>query len=179
MSQIRIANRYAKSILELAIEQNELGRVSEDIDYLREAFKGHDLYNLIKSPIIDKSKKLAIFTKIFEGKLSSLTTKFLERVIGKGRESVIPEMISSFTEQYNDRKGIVAATLTTTSSMNQATLEGLKQKINTLVGEDKQLTLEVKQDDSLIGGYVLEFEDKRFDASVKYKLDNIRKSFSA
>ena len=103
----------------------------------------------------------------------------MERVIRKGRESIIPEMIKSFIDQYNEKNGIVAATLTTTSSMSNSALEGLKRKINSLLGDDKQITLIIKQDDSLIGGYVLEYEDKRYDASVRYKLDNIKKSFSA
>jgi F-type H+-transporting ATPase subunit delta len=179
MSQLRIAYRYAKSILELAAEQNDLSRVSEDFDYLREAFKGRELHNLVKSPIINKAKKLDIFNKLFTGKLSDLTVVFLNRVITKGRESLIPEILTSFVDQYNEKKGIVAATLITTSDISNSAMENLKRKINAFVGADKQITLEVKKDDSLIGGYVLEYEDKRYDASVKYKLENIQKSFSA
>ncbi len=179
MSEIRIANRYAKSILELAKERNEIGQVSADIEYLKNAFESRELFNLIKSPIINKGKKLDIFSKLFSDNLSHLTNLFLIRVIKKGRESIIPEMVESYHSQYNESEGITAVTLTTTSSISSELLDSIKSKMTSIVGEGKQIILEVKHDDGLIGGYVLEFEDKRYDASVKYKLENIKKSFSA
>ena len=179
MSEIRIANRYAKSILELGIEQNSLSNVADDFAYLKAAFQHQELFNLIKSPIISKDKKRSIFSKLFTGKISSITDLFLQRVINKGRESIIPEMVKSFDQQYNSLKGIMAVKLTTTSLMTSNALEVVKGKINQMVGDGKQVNLEVEHDDTLIGGYVVEFEDKRYDASVKHQLDNIKKSFSA
>lgn len=179
MSELRIASRYAKSILELASEENELEVVANDIKYLELAFESRDLVNLIKSPIIHTDKKLKIFSRLFEGKLSKLTMLFLQRVIRKGRESIIPQMVESFTEQYNEKLGIVAVSLTTMPDTVESTIESIKSKIDELLGADTQVALELKQDPELIGGYILEYGDKRYDASVKYQLENIKKSFSS
>ncbi len=179
MSDIRIANRYAKSILDLAVEQNQLPQIHQDMDFLRQAFQNRDLYNLIKSPIINKGKKLDIFSKIFNNNVSHLTLLFLSRVIKKGRESIIPEMVTAFTGQYNDKKGIVDVILITVSNMDQRSLETIKAQVQGIIGQGKNINLEVRQDDSLLGGFVLEYEDKRYDASVKHQLENIRKTFSA
>lgn len=179
MSDIRIANRYAKSILDLAVEKNELEQVTKDIDMLNAAFESRELYNLIKSPIIGQMKKLSIFSTLFSGKISNLTQAFLERVIKKGRESIIPEMLSSFHSQFNDRKGIVAVELTTMPNLGADALEQIKGQVRGIVGAGKDVTINVHHDDSLIGGFVLEYEDKKYDASVKHKLNKLKKSFSA
>ncbi len=179
MSDLRIANRYAKSILDLAAEQNTLSQVSNDIEYLRNAFESRDLYNLIKSPIINKGKKIDIFSKLFSGKLSELTQLFLTRVIKKGREDIIPEMVQAFNNQYNEQQGITDVTLTTVSNLSQQAMQAIKARVAGLVGENKDINLEIRHDDSLIGGFVVEYEDKRFDASVKHQLEKIKKSFSA
>ena len=88
-------------------------------------------------------------------------------------------MVQSFDSQYNAKQGVIAVRLTTTASMTASALEAVKEKINILVGEGKRVNLEVIHDGSLIGGYIVEFEDKRYDASVKHQLENIKKSFSA
>lgn len=178
MSVIRIANRYAKSILDLAAEQNDLDRVAADMAHLKVALENRDLFNLIKSPIISKGSKLEIFSKVFSGKISKLTDLFLQRVIRKGRESVIPEMVDSFNDQYNTMRGIVDVKLTTTPAITADALASVKSKIKSMVG-DKQVNVQIVHDDSIIGGYIVEFGDKRYDASVKHQLENIKKTFSA
>lgn len=179
MSDIRIANRYAKSILDLAVEKNEVEQVTKDIDFLNQAFQSRDLYNLIKSPIIGQMKKQSIFSKLFSGKISNLTQAFLERVIKKGREAIIPDMISSFHSQFNDRKGIVAVRLTTMPNLSADALDKIKGQARTIVGDSKDVTINVEHDASLIGGFILEYEDKKYDASVRQQLNKLRKSFSA
>ena len=67
MSVSRISSRYAKSLLDLARERNELDTVLKDIESFNEATKNRDFFLLLKSPIVKTDKKLAIFKAIFEG----------------------------------------------------------------------------------------------------------------
>ncbi len=69
MSVTRIATRYAKSLMELAMEQGKLTQVSADIISLNEASRNRDLYLMLKSPIINGDKKIAVLEAIFKGKL--------------------------------------------------------------------------------------------------------------
>jgi len=180
MSDIRIAHRYAKSILDLASDQGQLDAVNNDMQYLQTAFdKSRELYNLIKSPIINKGKKLDVFSKLFSNNISNISQVFLKRVISKGRESIIPEMIQSFQSIYNERQGITDVTLTTIANVSAASMDTIQARMKEIIGVDRQINLHTKTDDSLIGGFILEFEDKRIDASVKHQLENIKKTFSA
>jgi len=94
MSVIRIASRYAKSIIDLATERGELDTVLSDMKGMQEAVKNRDLYLLFKSPIVKSDKKLSVFNAIFDGKLSNLSSEFFKIIMRKGREQYIPEIVT-------------------------------------------------------------------------------------
>ena len=101
MSSIRIASRYAKSLLDLATETNKVEQIKTDFALFSDALKSRDLQLLIKSPIIKPDKKLGIFKAIFDGKIDELTSSFFEIVIKKGREGLLSLIhISEPTRPY-------------------------------------------------------------------------------
>ena len=85
MSISRISARYAKSLIDLAVEQNVLDQVVNDIQAFIGITKNRDFYLLLKSPIINTTKKLQIFKSIFEGKVNNITYSFFDIIIRKGR----------------------------------------------------------------------------------------------
>jgi hypothetical protein len=64
MSAVRLSARYAKSLIDLAIEQNKLERVKEDVEYFHQASRVRDLHLLLKSPIVHTSTKRKVFGKL-------------------------------------------------------------------------------------------------------------------
>jgi F-type H+-transporting ATPase subunit delta len=178
MSEHRIAERYAKSVIGLAEEQNQLDTISSDFASLKEAFKNRDLYNLMKSPIVYGGQKLRIFNLIFGDSLSTLTKAFIQRVIKKGREDIIPEMIEEFVIQYNKKKGITQVKLTTAKALTEEALTKIKKAIANVIGESGNVDLEISVNPDLIGGFVVDLDDQVYDASIRHKLENLKKSFS-
>ena len=175
MSTGRIASRYAKSLIELAQDQGKLDRVMEDMKGFQEALGSRDLYMLIKSPIIKGDKKLSIFKAIFEGKIDELTAAFFNIIIRKGRERFLPEIGSAFEDQYRKINNITKAQVTTATAMNDAQLEEVKRNLSVVGADQGKVELEVVVDPDIIGGFVLEVEDKLYDASVKNKLAKLKK----
>ncbi|MFZ1751929.1 MAG: F0F1 ATP synthase subunit delta, partial [Saprospiraceae bacterium] len=100
MSVSRISGRYAKSLIDLSLERNELEVIKKDMEYFAQAIKNRDLYLLLKSPIINADKKLSIFKQIFDGKVNKTTMAFFEIIIKKGREMYLPEITVDFNNQY-------------------------------------------------------------------------------
>ena len=178
MSEHRIADRYAKSIIDLAEEQNQLDVVSMDFTTLKKAFENRDLFNMMKSPIVHGSQKLKIFKLIFEDKLSTLSNAFIQRVIKKGREFLIPEMIEEFVIQYNEKKGITLVKLTTANPLSEDALSKIKSAIQSVLKDTGSVDLNVSVDPDLIGGFVIDLDDRVYDASVRHKLEKLKKSFS-
>lgn len=178
MSVIRIASRYAKSLLDLAKDQNVMDDVVSDMEGFNKMVENRDLYLLLKSPIINVGKKAEIFDALFEGKVTKLTKAFLDIVLRKGREALLPEISTEFLNQYKVMKGISTVRLTTAAPISDATLEGLKTKLLSSTATDQLVDIETKVDESIIGGFIVEIGDKLIDASVSHKLARLAKEMT-
>ncbi|MCB0639602.1 MAG: ATP synthase F1 subunit delta [Lewinella sp.] len=177
MSVKRIAGRYAKSLLELAQEQHKLERVTEDVQSFQQAMGNRDLYLLFKSPIVNASKKTAIVNQLFQGKYDELTLAFLRILITKGREGYLPEIAAEYMDQYKHLMHITTVKVTTAQPISPASLESLRKQLQTSKATDEKVEIVTAVDPELIGGFVLEFDDNIYDASIAYKLDKLRRDF--
>ncbi|MEQ1744966.1 MAG: ATP synthase F1 subunit delta [Saprospiraceae bacterium] len=177
MSVTRIATRYAKSLLELAIEQKSVEPVYADMDTLRSAVKHRELYMLLKSPIVHSDKKKAVLHALLEGKVSTLTLAYLDLLVNKGREMYIPEISAELVRQYKVLKRITSVRVISAIPLTDTVLDGLRKKLldNGLTTENLEIETRVTPD--LIGGFVLEFDNKRYDASVANKLAELKSEF--
>ena len=178
MSAHRIAVRYAKSLLDLAIERGELDQVLHDMDQLKASLSSRDFYLMVKSPIISTGKKKVIFDRLFKDSLNKTVISFLQILVRKGRENLLPEIVDSFKEQYRTYKQISPVVLTTAVDLDEKTIAQIKEKLIRSGQTEKNVELLVKVDPSLIGGFRLEFEGKEYNTSLAYRLDEMRKQFS-
>jgi len=179
MSVIRIASRYAKSLLDLAKDQNAMDEVVSDMEGFSKMVENRDLYLLLKSPIINAGKKADVFNALFEGKVNKLTKAFFDISLRKGRERYLPEIATEFLNQYKKMKGISSVKLTTASPISNAALEAIKAKLLASDVTDSAVEIETSVDESLIGGFVVEIGDKLIDASVSHKLAQLAKTMTS
>jgi len=177
MPNPRLAARYAKSILDLAIEKGQLEEVYNDMLFLQQAFRSSkELVVMIKSPVIKADKKDKVLDTITAGRVSVITSSFNKLLVSKGREFYLPEIITAFIGQYKDYKGIHMVKLTTAVPVS----EELKKTIVDKISADKSLKnieLVTAVDEKLIGGFVLEIGDEMVDGSIAFDLKNIKKQF--
>src|SRR5215471_6201543 len=116
----RLSARYAKAVLDLAIERNQLDTVYNDMLFLDAACRGsRDLVNLLRSPIIKADKKGKILEAITAGRVSDVTASFNRLLLAKEREAYLPEIAASFIEQYKEYKGIRTVKLTTATAVGE------------------------------------------------------------
>ena len=175
MSLSRIASRYAKSFIDLAVERNQSDKIMGDMNVLKDALSNRDLYLLAKSPIVKPDKKSQIFTSLFEGKVDTLTMEFLKIIIRKGREVYLPEIVSQAIHQYKKMNNVTSASLTTAVNLSSETVDEIEQKLQEISGVDGQIDLEVKTDEEILGGFILEIESQLYDTSVKNQLSELKK----
>src|SRR4051812_10039428 len=102
-----VASRYAKSLLDLAIEMKQVEEVNKDMRLIKSVcHQNRELSLLLKSPVIGTEKKNAIVKAIFDGKVSKTTLSFLNLLTLKRREGDIEEIAIAFNDQYNLNKNI-------------------------------------------------------------------------
>lgn len=177
MSNARLAGRYAKSILDLATEQDQLEAVYADMKYIQSVCNASaDFTNMLRSPIIKADQKNKIMDAITKDKVSVLTQSFTNLIVKKAREAELPEIAAAFIEQYNSIKGIHQVVLTTAVEVTDAMKKSIEEKVKL---ENKFISVELttKTDEALIGGFVLEFNNNLLDASIARDLKDIKKQF--
>ncbi len=174
----RVAGRYAKSLIDLAVERGNLQSVVGDIEQLSQAVKNRDLYLMLKSPIINADKKESIMKILFGNTFDATTMAFINICITKGREDILPEIAADFLAEYKKMQGITTVKVTTATPLSISAMDALRQKLVSSSITAKNVEIETAVNPDLIGGYVVEFGDKLYDASVANKLAALKKEFS-
>ncbi len=178
MQNPRLAERYAKSLIDFSQEQNQLEPVYNDIMLLDAICRqSREFVLMLKSPIINADKKHKIIDAVAQDKISKITQTFIKLLAGKSRESNLPEIITSFIEQYNKIKGIHKVKLTTATPITDEIKNSFIRKIEAGTSINN-IKLETIVNEKLIGGFVLEMEGKLIDASILRDLNDVKKQFA-
>jgi F-type H+-transporting ATPase subunit delta len=173
----RLASRYAKSLIDLSLERGELEKVFADMKWLNDVCKSNrDFVNVLRSPVIKPDVKKKVIAAVTDSRVSELTNAFIRLLVTKGRESVLPEILTAFIASYKKHNNIQIVKLTSASPLSDAVKDAIVTQIKKSAGF-QQIELEEKVDEALIGGFVLQIGDKLVDASVLYDLKNIAKQF--
>ena len=172
-----VASRYAKSLIDLAVEKGQLEVVYGDMQQVHAVCESSREFVLfLNSPVIKTDKKIETFKAVFGDKLSAMTRSFIEIIAHKRRESYLPQIATAFVEQYKQHKKILTAVITSAVGLDATT----KSKVMELVKAQSSGEVELveKVDPSVIGGFVLTIGDKQVDRSVARQLINLKKNFS-
>lgn len=178
MSEIKVASRYAKSLIDLSQENNSLEETKNDMVLFEKVVdETPELAAILKNPIVPLDKKLGILTQIFTGKVGQLTLTYFKVVVNKGRSAVLIGTAKQFVAQYNAIKGIVTAQVTSATVLTEAA----KAEITAIVKREmkaSEVLIQEKIDEKLIGGFILKVGDRQFDASIASSLNKLKKELS-
>jgi F-type H+-transporting ATPase subunit delta len=177
MNNPRLAQRYAKSLVDIATELKQLDQVKDDILFLKSIVdKSRDFVLMLDSPIISPDKKYKVITAITKGNISKITNTFLKLLCNKSREANLPGVTTSFIQQYNTIRGLHKAKLTTATSVSKELIDSFVSKIKASTSYD-HVELETVVDDKIVGGFILEMEGKLIDNSIRRNLNDVKKQF--
>ncbi len=177
MADLRVASRYVKSLLGLAVEQNAVEQVNNDMNlFAATVDQSKEFTLMLQSPIIPHDKKKAILEKLFKGKVHPLTMAIIDILTKKNREPLLPAIAKEFHNAYNEYKGIGKATITTTVPMDAALREEIKSIVKKLSSK-KDVELIEKVDKDLVGGFILNVGDRQIDTSIKNRLSALKLKF--
>jgi len=176
MSEIQVATRYAKSLIDLAGEKSAVETIKKDIElFLATCRANPELQAILKNPIIGLDKKANILDGLFSGKVHEMILSFFKIVVRKGRAEILFATAKEFITQYNVIKNVVKATVTSASPLSQENISQIEDVVKKSTNGEIILTSIV--DPKLIGGFILKVGDKQFDTSISSKLNKLRKEF--
>jgi len=177
MNNPRLAGRYAKSLIDLATEQNQLDAICADIKLLQRICKSNpDFVAVLQSPVIKPNVKGKIIESVLSTQVSTLTSAFISLLVRKGREINLPEIVNAFVEQFNVIRNIHRVKITTAVAMSDELKNSILAKVKSSTSL-QNVELETAVKDELIGGFVLEMGGNLVDASIQRDLKDIKKQF--
>jgi len=177
MNNPRLATRYAKSIIDLAIEKDQLDAVYDDMNFILRICKTNpDFVAILRSPVIKPTSKGKIIESVTKERVCALTTAFIKLLVAKTRELNLPEIAEAFVDQYNKINNIHRVKISTAVPISDTLKTAILSDVlgNTPLSS---IDLETVVDQSLIGGFILESEGRSIDASILKDLKEIKMQF--
>ena len=170
--QSRAAIRYAKAIYEIAKEENSIDSVFIDMKTVETLCNSsHDFKNLLSNSQINYNvKKTAILSLIKDH--NSLTIKLLDLLIQNKRVYIVNDIANSFIQLYNSHNDIKEAVVITASPIDKDLEEKILSKIN--ISDLKSINLKNIVNPEILGGFIIRFDGKEYNASVKQNLNNLK-----
>lgn len=177
MSELTVATRYAKSLIDLAVEQKSLEETKNDMVFFSQTLRAnYQLQAVLANPIVAHGKKIKILEAIFGDKVSKLTDSFFKIMINKSRSEILFATAKEFINQYNVIKHIIRAYVTSATPLSE---ENQKKVVAELEAATKgTIELHTKIDPKLIGGFVLTVGDMQVDTSISASLNKLKQDFA-
>ncbi len=175
MANSIVAYRYAKSLFDLAIEKNVVNEVNDDmVTFKKVCDENRQFLVVLGNPIIRHHVKLGILKKTFENNVNPVTFSIFSVLTKKNRENLIYSIAEEFDKLYNQQQGVQKVTVTTVTKLTEAQKEEFTKVVSQATG--KQVVLEEKVNEDLIGGYILSVGDTQIDTSVRKRLNELKLS---
>ena len=171
-----IESSYGDALFELALEQNELDSVAEQVDVLAQSFaENPELLKLLTHPKISKEEKISVIENIFKGRFSDDIVGFLVIITEKDRGAEIENILSYFMAKVREYKKIGVARVISAVELTKEQKSRVEKKLLQQTSYES-FEVDYSVDASLIGGMVIRIGDRVVDSSIRTKLDNMAKS---
>lgn len=170
----QVAARYGKSLISLAKDNKQEDRVYQEMKSILDLVsKNQEFQELIENPIVQAKVKKDIILKVFSN-YGDLTKKFLTLLVDKRRENDLTNIAKNYIERYHRLKGMANATVKSAIKLNDDTINKITKYLKGMIGMEN-IKLENIIDPKVLGGMVIQFEDKVLDLSVANELKEYRK----
>ena len=176
MSESRAAIRYAKAILDLAVDKTATEAVEKDMrSVVATVSDSAELRQMLSSPVISGTTKKEVLLKVFKGS-HAISEGLISMLVDNKRVSILNEIALKFIILNEQQKGKDVAYVTTAVPMDAAMEKKILKQVTTITGNE--VTIENTVDESIIGGFVLRVGDLQYDASIANKLNNLKREFT-
>ncbi len=168
-----IAQVYARALFEVAQEHDKLDLVREQLGQFAEALNENgDLRVFFFSPYFSTEEKKDGLRRSLDGADPAIVN-FLETLLERHRMPVIFRIRDAYERLWDAENQTLPVEVTSAVSLDDATVKSIGERIGEQTGQRVELTSKV--DPAILGGIVLRVGNSILDASIKHRLDQLRK----
>ncbi len=170
----RASGRYARALLMAAEQAGALDSLEGEVRALLDLSRqSPELRAFLENPAVAKQNKLLAMERLFKSKVSPLVWCFLQLLVEKYREGMLPQILEATVAMLDERSGVVRADIASAVPLAAGQDDSLRQMLGELTGKD--VVVHVREDDSIVSGFIAQVGDTVFDASLAAQLGRLRR----
>lgn len=168
-----IASRYAKALIELAIENNKVEVYQKQVKYVHSVIKENkELVEFLKCYTIESSNKKDLLKKIFSNDIDLEVLYFLFLIIDKKRINYLERIFVEFNSECNEYRNILEGTIYSYEKLDEIQINKIEESVALKL--NKRVELSNVIDASLIGGIKVVVNDTVFDNSIASRMQSLK-----
>ena len=174
MSMRASAARYAKALLDVAINESDPDRAEQELAaFVGLVHSSPDLARMFANPVVSAADKRAVVQQILDSlKPATPTGKLILLLASRGRLALLPEVLDVYRERLLEYRNVLRAEVTTAAPLSPERAAQLQQRLANATG--RTVTMTTKVDESIIGGVVTRIGGTVYDGSVATRLAKVR-----
>ncbi len=166
------ASIYAKSLYDLAVEENVATQILREMDSICEILKAEpDFVTLLSSPSVSKEERTGMLDACLRGKVHPYLLNFLKLITERGMIRLFADCCQAYQKLYNADMGILPVSVVSAIALDDTQKMRLKEKLDKLTGKNVQLCCTV--DTKCIGGIRIDYDDQQIDGTVANRLSSM------
>ena len=168
-----VAERYARALFDLALEENAVDATEADLGRVRAIMdESEDFMRLVKSPVFTADEQMTAVAAVLDrAEITGIVGNFVRVVATNRRLFSLPGIILAFSNILTDHRGEQVAEVTTAQPLSDEDLGALKASLKDALGKD--VAIDAKVDADLLGGLVVKVGSQMVDSSVRTKLNSL------
>ena len=176
MISSRISRRYAKALLSLGQEDGYYKEYGRDLDeFARFCSSNMEFSHVISNKIFSvEDRKKVLEVALEKSAFSDVAKNFLRLLLDKNRIGAIKEITDYYTRLTDEISNITRADIITAKPLKREAMDKLENALTKLTS--REVKIDVKEDESLIGGLIVKIGDLVLDGSVKAQLEGLKES---
>ena len=174
MSNTTVANRYARALVDVAVERGEVESVVADLTKFASLLSGHEELRLVfANPTIPLERKRGVLQALLDRlSFQPTTANFLRLLLTNSRLHQLDPMVQAVHRELDTRAGIVAAEIVTARALATEQRDALERQLATATG--RRVRLQFRIDPTILGGLVARIGSTVYDGSIRNQLTQLR-----
>ena len=172
----KISRRYAKALLSIGQEDGQYGVYGQNLNEFTEfCSRSKEFYQVVSNQIFSlEDRKNILEIALGKSSFSDIVKNFLRLLLDKNRIRAIEDITDYYSKLTDEISNVTRADVITAKPLKEKALGKLEKALTGLTS--KEVKIEVKEDESLIGGLVVQIGDLVLDGSVRAQLEGLRES---
>lgn len=171
------SREYASALYSLAVDEGISKDIFNELNQVSDIYSENpEFVRLLNNPRLSAIERANTVGNVFSGKCNVFLVNFLKIIAEKRRSEIIPKCFEIYKKMYCEDNGILPVTVSSAAPLTEEQRARLIETLSKKTG--KEILLSSRIDPSCIGGLSVEYSGKRFDSSVKGRLEGMLRNLS-